>query len=295
MYKLLFLATAAYLTSIYSYQITDIDNNTINLSDYQGKKILLVNIATGSPLVSQLGELQQLSQQYGDSVVIIAFPSNNFGHETRSNSEIKQFCQSQYGTTFRLAAKGAVRGSDIQPLYNWLARQSENGILSNDVVEDFQKFLVDRNGLLIGIFSSTVVLPIVQYKMRSQIIKIVTDMISGKKINRIVAVLPFLFLGILIRGQQPLPSPYTGTTKINYVRTWDAVKPETDPNNFHTGTEPTVGKMVTQYIDGLGRLIQTVEKKGSMVTGGSAADMVAPVVYDAFGMNSVPVFALCSQ
>jgi glutathione peroxidase len=156
MYKLFFLTTALYLVSIYNFQITDVDNNTINFSDFQGKKILLVNIATGSTNVAQLGQLQQLNQQYNDSLVIIGFPSNSFGHESRNNIEIKQFCQLQYSTSFRLAAKGSVRGSDIQPLYNWLTHQSENGVLSNDVAADFQKFLVDRNGLLIGVFGSEV-------------------------------------------------------------------------------------------------------------------------------------------
>jgi glutathione peroxidase len=156
MYKLFFLATAAYLTSIYSFQISDIDNNTINLGDYQGKKILFVNIATGSSKVSQLGQLQQLNQVYGDSLVIIGFPSNSFGHEPRTNSEIKQFCQTQYSISFKLASKASVNGGSIQPVYNWLTHQSENGVLNNDVVTDFQKFLVDKNGSLIGVFSSQV-------------------------------------------------------------------------------------------------------------------------------------------
>lgn len=152
MYKLLFLAIAAHLGSIYDFQVTDVDNNTINFSNFQGKKILLVNIATGSTNVSQLEQLQQLQQQHTDSLVVIGFPSNSLGHEPRSNSEIKQFCQEQYGANFRLAAKGSVRGADIQPLYNWLTHQSENGVLSNEVLADFQKFLVGRNGLLIGVF-----------------------------------------------------------------------------------------------------------------------------------------------
>ena len=156
MYKLLFLTATFYLSSIYSFQVTDIDNGTIDFNDFQGKKILLVNIATGSSQVSQLGELEQLKQAYSDSLVIIAFPSNTFGHESRSNIDIKQFCQSQYNTTFRLAGKGSVLGGDIQPLYNWVTHQSENGVLNNDVAADFQKYLVDKDGSLIGVFGSDV-------------------------------------------------------------------------------------------------------------------------------------------
>ena len=156
MIKLFFITAFAYLTSIYSFQITDINNNTINFNDFQGKKLLLVNIATGSTRVSQLSQLEQLNQKYGDSLVIIAFPSNSFGHESRTNSEIKQFCQSQYGITFRLIGKTSVNGGPIHPVYNWLTHQSENGTFNNVVYDDFQKFLIDKNGSLIGVFNSKV-------------------------------------------------------------------------------------------------------------------------------------------
>lgn len=108
-------------------------------------------------------------------------------------------------------------------------------------------------------------------------------MISGKIINKILLVLPFLFFGTVIRAQQTLPTPYSGSINKNYVRTWDAVKPDTSSNSLHMGVEPTVGRMVTQYIDGLGRPFQTVVKKGSMVTGSPAVDMTETVLYDEFG------------
>jgi glutathione peroxidase len=156
MYSILLGAASFLLSSIYSYQFTDTDGNTVNMSAYQGKKILLVNIATGSSRVSQLAELQQLHQQYGDSLVIIAFPSNSFGNETRSNAEIKQFCQSNYGATFKIAAKNNVTAAGIQPIYNWLANISENGMMNGVVGADFQKFLIDKEGKLVGIFSPSV-------------------------------------------------------------------------------------------------------------------------------------------
>ena len=92
-------------SSIYSITISNGPGTNIPLSNYQGKLILIVNIATGSDKVAQLGGLQQLKQQYGDSLVIIGFPSNSFGHESRNNAEIKQFCESNYGVSFLLAAK----------------------------------------------------------------------------------------------------------------------------------------------------------------------------------------------
>lgn len=143
-------------SNFYTLQFQDIDGNARSMSQYQGKKILLVNIATGSSNVQQLAGLQQLHQQYGDSVVVIGFPSNSFGYETRSNTEIKQFCQNNYGVTFLLAAKSEVKGAQINPVYQWLTNISDNGISSAPVQKNFQKFLISGTGALIGFFSPTV-------------------------------------------------------------------------------------------------------------------------------------------
>jgi len=143
-------------SSIYSYSFTDVDGNSISMNNYQHKKLMLVNIATSSSYVSQLSQLQQLQQQYADSLIVIGFPSNSFGHENRTNSEIKSFCQSQYGVSFLLASKGSVRGNDIQAIYQWLTRQSENGQFNNEVRDDFQKYIIDANGELTGVFKGNV-------------------------------------------------------------------------------------------------------------------------------------------
>lgn len=143
-------------TSFYSLSFTDADGNTISMSAYQGKKVLLVNIATGSERVSQLADLQQLHQQYGDSVVIIAFPSNSFGNETRTNNEIKQFCQANYGVSFKIASKIQVAGINIEPVYSWLANAGENGVMDSETGSDFQKFLIGKDGTLMGVFSPSI-------------------------------------------------------------------------------------------------------------------------------------------
>jgi glutathione peroxidase len=142
--------------SIYTLQFTDIDGNSISMSQFQGKKILFVNIATGSTRTGQLGELQQLHEQYADRVVIIGFPSNSFGHEARSNAEIKQFCTTTYNTSFLFAQKISVKGESVHPIYNWLTLISENEMMDQQMGSDFQKFLVDETGKLIGVFSPSV-------------------------------------------------------------------------------------------------------------------------------------------
>ncbi len=154
--KLLLAAFCFLTTSFYTLQFQDINGVSHTMSQYQGKKILLVNIATESPNVGQLAKLQQLKQLYPDSLVIIGFPSNSFGHESKTDSAIKQFCQTQYGVTFLLASKQSITGSNMQPIYHWLATQTENGVANNPIGGDFQKFLINESGQLIGIFAPSV-------------------------------------------------------------------------------------------------------------------------------------------
>jgi len=154
MLKLLLTASFFY-SSIYSIHFNNVDGVDKNFGLYQGKKILIVNIATGSDNVSQLKNLQLLYQQYQDSLVVIAFPSNSFGKETRNNVAIKQFCQTNFNTSFIIAEKADVTGANIQATYNWLAQLSENGVMNGTVVGDFQKFLINKNGALVGVFASS--------------------------------------------------------------------------------------------------------------------------------------------
>lgn len=145
---------STWLTNFYDLQFTDTDGNTVNMSSYQNKKILLVNIATGSPKVGQLAGLQQLQQTYGDSLVIIVFPSNSFGNETRTDAGIKEFCQNNYSATFKIAAKNAVTGAGAQSVYYWISHASQNGVMDAVMAKDFQKFLIGKDGTLTGVFGS---------------------------------------------------------------------------------------------------------------------------------------------
>lgn len=150
---LMFLPSLVLYTSIYTLSFTDTDGSTVNMNSFQNKKILLVNIATNSPRVGQLTGLQQLKQQYGDSLVIIAFPSNSFGNETRSDAEIKQYCQQNYNVNFFIASKNSVFGLYIQPVYNWLKHTEENGVMDVEIMSDFQKILINNDGNIIGVFA----------------------------------------------------------------------------------------------------------------------------------------------
>jgi glutathione peroxidase len=150
------LILIAFTTSIYSLHFTTIQGVTNSFNAYQGKQILIVTIATNSPDTAQIAGLQQLQQQYGSNVKIIAFPSNDFNHEPRTNTEIAAFCENNYGTTFTIAQKGAVIGANKQAIFHWLASVAENGIMNAPVVGDYQKFLIDKDGNLDAVFNASV-------------------------------------------------------------------------------------------------------------------------------------------
>jgi glutathione peroxidase len=139
--------------SIYSLSYNPGSGGSQSLSSFQGKKMLIVNIATGSPSVTQLAELQSLHGLYSDSLVIIAFPSNSFGNEPRTDSEIQQYCQANYNVGFRLASKSSITGAGMNSIFSWLSDQGQNGLTNGAIFGDFQKFLIDKQGNLIGIYA----------------------------------------------------------------------------------------------------------------------------------------------
>ena len=142
--------------SIYSFDVTDVTGEVTHFRAFAGKKILIVNIATGSSRIPQLAQLEKLQEKYKDSLVVIAYPSTAYGHETRSDQEIKKFCEDNYHVTFLLAQKGFTTGFYIQPVFKWLANSSENGLMDAPVIGDFTKFLIDNDGKLIGVFAPSV-------------------------------------------------------------------------------------------------------------------------------------------
>ena len=156
MKKLLILSFLFFTTSIYTFKVSSVTGSQIDFNDFRGKKILIVNIASGSRYAGQIGQLEQLHQLYPDNLVIVAFPSNNFGNEPMNNMEIDNFCRSNYKISFLVAEKNDVISDNIQPVYKWLARKSENGIGDTKVKGDFQKYLIDEEGSLLGIFAPSV-------------------------------------------------------------------------------------------------------------------------------------------
>ena len=152
MNKLLILSAMLLQISIYSIHFNTSTGTDTTLADKNGKRILLVNIASNSPKIGQLAGLQQLYAQYHDSLAIVVFPSNSFGHEPLDDAGIRALCQT-YNTTFDIAAKGTVAGSSPQAIYQWLASSTQNVLTSAVPAGDFHKFLIDKDGSFMGSFS----------------------------------------------------------------------------------------------------------------------------------------------
>jgi glutathione peroxidase len=140
------------------FSIASLDEGSaINMADYKGKKILIVNVASKCGYTPQYEGLQELHTKYGDKVQVIGFPCNQFmGQEPGGKEEIASFCKKNYGVTFPLTTKIDVKGSDQSEIYKWLTNVTENNVGDYKVSWNFNKFLVDENGKLIAHYDSKV-------------------------------------------------------------------------------------------------------------------------------------------
>lgn len=152
--------------SIYNISINSITGESINLEDFKGKKILIVNTASECGFTGQYKDLEKLYETYKDKLVVIGVPCNQFGgQEPGTLTEIKSFCELNYGVTFLLTEKVDVKGDNQHPLYKWLTNKDLNGVKSSSVKWNFQKYLIDENGNFIDYYYS------ITKPMSSKIIK----------------------------------------------------------------------------------------------------------------------------
>ncbi|MDY2632227.1 MULTISPECIES: glutathione peroxidase [unclassified Clostridium] len=142
--------------NFYDFKANDINGKEVNMNNYKGKIVLVVNTASKCGFTPQLKDLEDLYKEYKDSgVEILGFPCNQFlNQEPGDNNEVKNFCQINYGVTFNMFEKIDVNGSNAHPIYKYLKDQ-EKGILTKDIKWNFTKFLIDRNGNVIKRYSPT--------------------------------------------------------------------------------------------------------------------------------------------
>lgn len=144
------------LKTIYDFKVESLDGNEINFADFKGKKILIVNTASECGFTPQYADLEKLSKDYADNLVVVGFPANNFGgQEPGSNKEIGAFCEKNFGVTFPMAAKVSVKGDDTAPIFKYLIEKELNGVKNTAILWNFTKFLIDENGHLIDSYIST--------------------------------------------------------------------------------------------------------------------------------------------
>ncbi len=157
---LLFVALTSFIAptkNIYNFKIKSLDGGVIDFSKFKGKKILVVNTASMCGFTPQYKGLEKLYEQYKDKLVIVGFPSDNFGgQEYQQDTAIKSFCEKNFGVTFPLTTRVDVKGSNITPVYQYLCNKSENGVLDATISWNFNKFIIDENGNLIAHFDSKV-------------------------------------------------------------------------------------------------------------------------------------------
>jgi len=136
-------------SSIFDFTMTDIDGNTVALSQFKGKVIMVVNTASFCGNTPQYDGLQTLYEQYRDQgFTILAFPANDFGkQEPGTNKEIAEFCYTKYALEFPLFSKITVLGENKHPLYQYLTEETP---FRGEIKWNFQKFLIDRSGQVIA-------------------------------------------------------------------------------------------------------------------------------------------------
>ena len=140
---------AAIKKSLYHISIKDITGKRVSLSQYKGKALLIVNVASRCGFTKQYKGLQSLYEKYQDKgLVVIGVPSNDFGkQEPGTNDDIKTFCTTNFNVTFPMMSKVSVRGKNQHPLYSYLTDKTQHNFGGN-ISWNFTKFLVDQNGFI---------------------------------------------------------------------------------------------------------------------------------------------------
>lgn len=145
------------MTSIYEFSAKDIDGKEQSLGAYQGKAMLIVNVASKCGFTPQYEGLEALYEKFRDKgLVVLGFPCDQFGHqEPGDEAEIKNFCSLNYDVQFPLFAKIDVNGANADPLYKYLKHEAKGLLGSESIKWNFTKFLVDKNGKVVKRYAPT--------------------------------------------------------------------------------------------------------------------------------------------
>lgn len=144
--------------TLYDFNLTKLgDGSDLDLSQYKGKKVILLNVASECGFTPQYADWQKFYEASGEKIVVIGIPSNEFGgQEPGSNQDISTFCQKNYGVTFPMAGKAVVKGEGKHPLYQWLTTKSLNGWNDKEPGWNFCKYVINEKGQLTHFFGSKI-------------------------------------------------------------------------------------------------------------------------------------------
>jgi glutathione peroxidase len=142
--------------NLHQFKMTSLTGETFDFSKLKGKKVLVVNTASECGFTPQYKELEAIYKEYQKmNFVVVGFPADNFGHqEPGTNKEIGAFCEKNYGVTFPMMEKSSVKGDDMNEIYKFLTQKSRNGKMDSEVKWNFQKYLIDENGMLVKMLPS---------------------------------------------------------------------------------------------------------------------------------------------
>ena len=145
--------SANYEKLAYDFKFKDLDGSILSLSEYKGKVIVVVNVASQCGFTSQYEDMQDIWNKYQNKgLVIIGVPSNDFGNqEPGTSSEIKNFCEAKFGITFPMTEKVSVKGDNAHPFYLWAKENYGNAAIPK---WNFHKIIVNKQGKIIDTFAS---------------------------------------------------------------------------------------------------------------------------------------------
>lgn len=143
------------MTTLSDFTVRSLEGGEVDLAQYEGKVVLVVNTASKCGLTPQFEGLEQLHRELGDDgLVVLGFPSDSFAQEHDEADQIAEVCQRNYGVTFPMLEKVAVNGADTHPVFQWL-KQEQKGLLGGAIKWNFTKFLIGRDGAVLERFAPT--------------------------------------------------------------------------------------------------------------------------------------------
>ena len=145
------------MNTVYDFEARQINGQSVPLSEFTGKVMLIVNTASQCGFTPQFGGLEELHKTYaGKGLAVLGFPCNQFGsQDPGSDGEIAEFCQVNYGVSFPMMSKIDVNGPAAHPLYKWLTAEAPGLLGSKSIKWNFTKFLVGKNGQVIKRYAPT--------------------------------------------------------------------------------------------------------------------------------------------